>query len=254
MIENHFKQQIRSGEPVFGFYLWFASPELVEFMGIAGLDYVFIDAEHYAFGLETTQALARAAVYTGMTPIVRVPKNDPEIILGYLETGVQGIIVPHVNTAHDAHAIVDAVKYYPAGKRGAGSGTRAASYGLTQTSTEYFAEANRQTLIIALVEEEEGMQNMDEILAVDGIDCVSIGAGDLAMSMGFPGEKDNPQVRQLVKQARAQIKASHKVMGATVATPEAARQALADGALYITMSFGNVLGNTVHDFLAKAKE
>lgn len=254
MIKNRFKEQINAGQPVFGFYLGFASPELVEFMGIAGFDYVFVDAEHYAFGLETAQALSRAAVLTGMTPIVRVPKNDPEIILGYLETGVQGIIVPHVNTADDARAIVDAVKYYPEGKRGAGSGTRAANYGLTQTSTEYFAEANRQTLIIALVEEEEGMQNMPDILAVDGIDCVSIGAGDLAMSMGFPGEKDNPKVRALVKQAREQIKASDKVAGATVTTPEAARQALADGALYITLSFGSVLGNTVRDFLAKSKE
>jgi 4-hydroxy-2-oxoheptanedioate aldolase len=253
MIQNKFKEKIKAGQPVFGFYLGFQSPELVEFMGHAGFDYVFIDAEHFAFGLETTQALARAAELTGMTPIVRVAKNDPEVILGYLETGAFGIIVPHTNTLEEAQAAVRAVKYYPLGSRGAVSSSRAANYGLTQTATEYFAKANRQTVVIALVEEMKGINNLAEILTVEGVDGVSIGAGDLAMSMGFPGEPNHPQVRELVEKARAQIRASDKALGATVTTAEAAKKALADGALYITLSLGTILGQTVRDFLVQAK-
>ena len=253
MFTNRFKESISAGRPVFGFYLHFPCPELVEFMGLAGFDYVFIDAEHFAFGLETTQALVRAAQLTGMTPIARVPKNDPELILGYLETGVQGIIVPHTNTADEARAAVQAVKYHPLGHRGAGSTSRAADYGLTQTAPEYFEEANRQTLVIALVEEKAGIENLHEIVTVEGVDAVSIGSGDLAMSLGYPGQANHPQVRPLVEQAKAQIKASGKALGGTVANAEAAQEALAGGALYITLSLGVLMGQTVRGFLAGAK-
>jgi 4-hydroxy-2-oxoheptanedioate aldolase len=253
MFENKFKAELRAGRPVFGFYLHFPSPELVEFMGHAGFDYVFIDAEHFAFGLETTQALVRAAQLMGMTPIARVPKNDPELILGYLETGVLGVIIPHTNTAEDARAAVRAVKYHPLGNRGAGSRSRAANYGLTQSAPEYFEEANRQTLVIALVEEKEGFKNLPEIVRVEGVDAVSIGSGDLAMSLGFPGHANHPQVRALVEQARAQVKASGKALGATVNSAEAARNALAEGALYITLSLGDLMGKTVREFLTQAK-
>lgn len=253
MFTNRFKESIQAGQPVFGFYLHFPSPELVEFMGHAGFDYVFIDAEHFAFGLETTQALVRAANLMDMTPIARVPKNDPELILGYLETGVLGIIVPHTNTPDDAQAAVQAIKYQPLGHRGAGSSSRAANYGLTQTAPEYFEEANRRTLVIALVEEKEGIVNLPQILTVEGVDAVNIGSGDLAMSLGYPGQANHRQVRPLVEQARVQIKASGKALGATVSTAEAAREALADGALFITLSLGKLLGQTVRGFLSQSK-
>ena len=253
MYENKFKAKIGAGETAFGFYLYFPSPELVEFMGHVGFDYALIDAEHFAFSMETIQGLARAAQLTGMTPLARMPKNDQELILGYLETGVQGVVIPHTNTAEDACAAVRAVKYYPLGDRGAGSRSRAANYGLTQGATEYFEEANRQTVVIALVEEPEGFRNLPEILDVEGVDCVSLGSGDLAMSMGYPGQSDHPEVQSLIQQAKAQIKASNKVLGATLSSGEAARKARADGALYITLSLGDLLGRTVREFLAQAK-
>lgn len=251
MIKNRFKEKIKAGQPAFGFYLYFPSPELVEFMGYAGFDYVLIDAEHFAFGLETAQAQVRAAELTGMTPIVRVPKNDEELILGYLETGVLGIVVPHTNTVEDAQAAVQAVKYPPLGSRGAGM-ARAANYGLTQTYTEYLNEANRQTMVLPLVEELEGINNLAEILTVEGVDGVSIGPGDLSLSMGLA--RSHPRVRELMEKARAQIKASDKALGMVVATAEAAQKALADGALYITLSLRALLGQTVRDYLAQVSE
>lgn len=253
MFTNRFKESIKGGRPVFGFYLHFPSPELVEFMGYAGFDYVLIDAEHFAFGLETIQALVRAAQLTGMTPIARVPKNDQELILGYLETGVLGIIVPHTNTAKDARAIVRAVKYQPLGNRGAGSKSRAANYGLTQTAPEYFEEANRQTLVIPNVEHKDGFKNLPEILTIEGVDAVQLGSGDLAMSLGLPGQASHPQVRSLVERARTQVIASDKALGVTVTSAQAAQEALAEGALYITLNLNILMGKTIQDFIAQAK-
>lgn len=250
MIENRCKEKIAAGQPAFGFWLHFPSPELVEFMGFLGLDYVVIDAEHFAFGRETAQSLVRAAQLTGMTPIARVPKNDQELILGYLETGVLGVIVPHTNTAEDAQAAVRAVKYAPLGKRGAGSMARAANYGLTQRPPEYFEEANRQTMVIPLVEEEEGFHNLDEILAVEGLDIIDLGPGDLAMSLGLPGQSNHPRVVEMMEKARAQIRASDKALGATVRTAQAAKKAAAEGALWIDFDLKGVLSQSVRDFLA----
>lgn len=254
MQKNLFKEKIKMGMPVYGFYLGFPSPELVEFMGYVGFDYVIIDAEHYAFNIETIQDIARASVLTNMTPIVRVPKNDQELILGYLETGIQGIIVPHIHNVAAARAAVEAVKYFPLGNRGAGSGTRTANYGLTQTSTEYFELANNQTVIIALIEDVEGIDNIPEILLVEGIDAVSIGSGDLAMSMGHPGNPNHPEVRSMVEKARANILSSDKALGSLANTSDAAQVAVREGSLFITLSFGAFLGNSMRDFLRNARE
>lgn len=253
MFDNKFKAKLRAGQPAFGFYLNFACPELVEFMGHAGYDYVLIDGEHFIFNMETVQSLARAAQLTGMTPVARVPKNDAELILLYLEAGVQGLVIPHVNTAEDAQAAVRAVKYHPLGKRGAGSRTRAANYGLTQSPAEYFEEANRQTMVLALVEEREGFQNLPEILKVEGIDCVSLGSGDLAMSMGLPGQMSHPDVQALIRQARSQVLASDKLLGITTNSAEGARKALGEGASYVTLSLGDLLTRTVRNFLHGAR-
>jgi 4-hydroxy-2-oxoheptanedioate aldolase len=252
MIKNRFKEKIKAGQPAFGFWLNFPSPELVEFMGYTGFDYVLIDAEHFAFGLETTQALVRAAELTGMTPIVRVRKNDQELILGYLETGVRGVVIPHTNTLEDAEAAVRAVKYPPLGTRGAGGMARAANYGLTQTSAAYYAEANRNTMVLPLVEELEGIRNLAQILSVEEVDGVTIGAGDLSLSMG--STQSDPRVSELVEKARAQIEASGKASGVTVASADAARKALADGALYITLALRTLLHQGARDFLNQARE
>ena len=124
---------------------------------------------------------------------MRVPANNPQTILSYLETGALTVQIPHVNTAEEAHLAVQAVKYPPLGIRGAGS-SRAADYGLRLGSADYFAAANQQTLAIPMVEEIQGVENVDEIVKVEGLQALFIGVGaNLALSMGLPCEAQPPR-------------------------------------------------------------
>ncbi len=253
MLENRIKQKMADGQAVYGIYLQWACPDLVEFFGHLGFEWVFIDAEHGIIGRESCADLVRACHVTGMTPVVRVPENNVGTILGYLETGALGIIVPHINTAADARAAVDAVKYAPIGRRGAGSTTRAANYGLTQTPSEYFHQANEAVLVSALVEEIEGVNNLAEILAVEGVDIVGIGPGDLSMSMGLPGQPNHPAVRKLVDAAEARIAASGKTLDAVVTTADQAREAVSRGALMVAMSVASLLSGAGRTFLREVQ-
>lgn len=247
-LHNPVKKKITEGEVAYGFYLHWPCPDIVEFAGHLGFEWVFIDAEHGPIGPRECTELIRACNVVGLVPIVRVPENNQATILGYLETGAMGIIAPHVNTAADAQALVDAVRYSPMGKRGAGSGTRAANFGVTQTASEYFRRANEVTIVSALVEEEAGVRNLDEILAVEGVDVVGIGAGDLAMSMG------NPDVRKMVDDAEARIAASGKVLDAVVRDAAGARQAVARGARLVAVGIPALLGSAGQSFLAQVRQ
>jgi 4-hydroxy-2-oxoheptanedioate aldolase len=253
MLDNPVKKKIERGEAAYGIMVAWPSPDIIEFCGHLGFEYVFIDGEHGSIGRETCEALVRACNLVGMVPIVRVPENNPTTILSYLETGALGIIVPHVNTAAEARAVVNAVKYNPIGKRGAGSTTRVANYGLTQTPSEYFRRANEELLAIALVEEITGYRNLEEILAVEGLDAVSTGPGDLAMSMGLPGQSGHPEVQKLNDEAEARIAASSKVLNVTVKDGAEARASRLRGARLIEVNVPNFLRVAGREYLSQAK-
>src|SRR6185369_12607097 len=122
------KAKLKAGQPVFGVQVDTDWPELVEVLGHLGYDWVFLDAEHGPLSEAAVVGLVRAAESAGITPVVRVPRNEPETILRYLETGVAGIVVPQVNSGDEARRIVQAVKYPPVGARGIGA-SRASGYG-----------------------------------------------------------------------------------------------------------------------------
>ncbi|MCA9880431.1 MAG: hypothetical protein KC442_21700, partial [Thermomicrobiales bacterium] len=175
MRTNHLKEKIRRGEPANGVLVSWPCPEMVEFFGYLGFDYVFIDAEHGAIGRESCAALVLASHAAGITPLVRVPENNPATILGYLETGAHGVVVPHVSSAAEAEAVVRAVKYSPLGRRSGSSASRLTGYGALGTTREYFAWANDEILVYVEIEDREGIENLDDILAVPGVDIVGLG-------------------------------------------------------------------------------
>ena len=123
-----------------------------------------------------------------------------------METGAYNFVVPHCNTPEAVRQAIQAVKYPPLGVRGAASSSRAANFGLTQTATEYFAAANELTMVLPMVEEVEAVENIDAILAVDGLEAIFIGPGDMSLTMGYPGQPFHPEVRArvdlVVKKAR----------------------------------------------------
>ena len=164
--------------------------------GYLGFDFIIIDMEHLLFDPERFEGIVRAADMTGMTPIFRPSKNDPDLLLPYLDAGAQGVFVPHVATAEDARRVVDAVKYPPDGSRGAGS-ERAAQYGITTTPAEHVRASNAETLVTVSIEDLVGIQNVDEIAAVNGLDVVCMGPGDLALALGHPGDYDHPAVQEV---------------------------------------------------------
>ncbi len=215
MKTNVMKAKIRAGQPALGVSVMFPSPQIVEMIGALGFDWVLIDCEHGTIDVESVERLVMAAEVSGITPIVRPPSRDPVDILRVLDRGAMGVQVPHVNTAADARAVVEAVKYHPLGKRGLAASTRAGNYGIGLTAAEYVAQVNRETLICVQLEEGEALSNINEILKVEGIDVFFVGPADLAQSMGFPGRTDTPIVQQMIRATLDAIVVAGKVPGST---------------------------------------
>ncbi|MCS5658670.1 MAG: aldolase/citrate lyase family protein [Dehalococcoidia bacterium] len=213
MRENTLKQKLDAGKAVFGVMLTFPSPQVVEMIGGLGFDWVLIDNEHGTVTIENSEDLIRAAELSGVAPIVRPVSNKPEIIAPFMDRGAWGVQVPHVNTAEEAAAAVDAVKYHPLGHRGMFSGSRPADYGLGSSTADYVEEANRNTLVCLMLEEVEAIENLESMVEVAGVDVFFIGSGDLSQSMGYPGQQTHPEVQALMAKGVSVIREAGKVAG-----------------------------------------
>jgi 2-keto-3-deoxy-L-rhamnonate aldolase RhmA len=228
--QNRMKNLIKSGKPAYGVSIQFASADLVEMIGELGFDWVMLDAEHGSITPDNIGPMIMAAEIRGITPIVRPENNDPAVINKYLDRGAMGVQVPHVNTADEARAVVDACLYDPQGARGLGGG-RMADFGWGTPTTEYVKEANRQMLVCVQIEDVAAVENLDKILAVPDIDVFFIGPTDLAQSMGHPGNSGHPDVQKVIAGIFNKIHAEGLASG----TPSAAEQALKNtkaGVLY----------------------
>jgi 4-hydroxy-2-oxoheptanedioate aldolase len=205
------RQKLANGKPLLGLFLQYANPSLMELAGYLGYDWAFIDAEHGSVSVEAVENMVRGAEHANITPIVRVPSADPMVIQSYLDTGAMGILVPHLSSAKMARDVVACTKYPPHGTRGAGSKTRANNVGYRLTATDHFAWCNEQVVILGMLEDKVGVDNLAEILTVDGLDGLVIGPTDLAGSMGLPGQNHHPEVQALVERITKQIVSSSKL-------------------------------------------
>ena len=254
MQHNTVKDKVLRGEPAIGASLSIPSPELAEWCGWLGFDYVFIDAEHGPIGWRECQSMVRACDARGISSIVRVPCLDRSWIAKYLETGVQGIAVPHVNTAEQAELVVKYARYAPAGQRGCDAGaSRSSAYGLVEPAGNYFTHSNEEILVAVWVEEAEGMKNLDEILQVPGVDVVHFGGGDLALSMGLPGQSDHPDVQAAIAEGCRKVLAAGKVLISEPSDANSARQALDEGARLLTTQLHVMWAHTLCEYLAAVR-
>ena len=255
MRHNVVKEKVLRGEPAIGAAVSFPSPELVELYGLLGFEWIFIDAEHGPIGYLECQEMARACDAQGLSSIVRVPKLDHSLIAKYLETGVQGVAVPHINTAEQAEAVVAAARYYPEGRRGHDVGaSRSSAYNLLESPLEYLNRSNRELIVAVWVEEVEGMNNLDAILRVPGVDAVHFGPGDLALSMGKPGRPDHPEVQASLAEGRRKVKAAGKLLIGEPSDAATARQLIADGVLLVSTQVMAMLAGTVRTYLANVQK
>lgn len=246
--ENTTKRKLREGKTVFGIFIPFAAPDLVELCGLAGFDFIIIDAEHGPLDVSTCQELVRAAEVVGVTPLVRIPTSEPSAILRLLDMGAQGIMVPHVSSKEDAERAVALVKYPPIGKRGMGS-MRAAAYGQRVHRSEWVRHSNAETIVIAMLEDVQALEKLPEILSVPHIDAFEIGTGDLSLSMGIPGETSRPEVQAAVDRIVSEVLAAGRVLGDTANDPETATDLIRRGYRIIDCSLAGVVTKALRDLV-----
>lgn len=210
--ENFLKQKLAAGKFALGIFCEIPSGSVINVIGCAGIDFVVIDSEHGPINMETAEDMIRAAEAEKMSPIIRVAENHPALILRALDIGAHGVQVPQISTREQAQQAVRYAKYAPLGERGLSPFTRAGSYSLKKSVT-HTAEANKNTMVILNVEGVDGVNNLDEILTVDGVDVVFVGPYDLSQSVGKPGKVDDPVVVDSIRKCAQKIRAAGKVAG-----------------------------------------
>jgi len=233
--KNNLKEAIKEGKVVLGPFMKFTDPAAVEIMGFAGFDFVIIDAEHGPISMESAQNMIRAAESVNITPIIRVGSNDESLILRALDVGAQGIEIPQINSRSDAVRAVKSVKYSPQGERGVCRYVRAANYS-SMNKFKYFKSANEETMIIAHIEGVEGINNLNEILSVSGIDVIFIGPYDLSQSLGIPGEVNHPLVTEKMKEVVSKCKENKIAVGTFADDVETAKSWISLGVQYMSFS------------------
>ena len=213
MRKNTLKKKLAAGKAAFGLLFTIPTPQLIEMVGYMGYDWVAIDARHGSITQADLEPMLIAAELSGLAPIVRVAANRPDIIDPILDRGAWGVLVPHVHSADEVQAVVDNVKYFPMGRRGLFPRGRPALYGFSGTTKEYTEAANRETLVCIIIEEVETVENLGEMVKVDGVDAFFIGAGHLCGHMGYAGEPNHQEVLKVVQKGVKVIRGAGKVAG-----------------------------------------
>ena len=232
---TNIRQRLRNNDVVISAMLRFPSPAAMEIMALAGVDLVIIDNEHYPFDEETMIDLVRAADVRGMACAVRVPNAEPTRIAQIMDYGVDGILVPSVDSYEEAMQLVNAEKYAPVGERGFCPITRAAEYGFGKSAQEYAEFANEHSIVMVQIETKEGVADLDRILSIPEIDCIDYGPSDLAASYGKPGHNDDPEVQRVVRDIIDRARAAGKNVGEMAYTPEAVRALLERGVRHVSI-------------------
>ena len=220
MSANPVKDKLARGERVYGTMLFeFATPGIAAIVAAAGAEFLLYDTEHSGLGIETIKSQLGYARGLDLVPIVRVTGPQYHTIAPVLDAGARGIMVPMVETAETALAIVAATRYPPDGVRGAAFGVAHDGY-RPGAVADKIAQANAQILVIAMIETAKGIDNVEAIAAVPGVDLLWLGHFDLTNSLGIPGQFEHPRflgaVDRLVKAAEAAGKPLG-YMGSTVA-------------------------------------
>ena len=247
MRTNTTRAKLAAGQVVFGAIIGRHAPDQVELLGAIGYDFVMIDCEHGPMSLDEVEHMVRAAEAFGITPITRIPNHEDSTILRFLDRGVQGIIVPHVNTRGVAEAVARAARYWPDGHRGMAGG-RAHDYGVGVSRDESTRWINAELLVIPMIEETEAVDNLDAILTVPGIDVLHVASGDLGQSMGNPGAA---AVRQVMRDVVPRIRAGGKLVGVGGNSPSDAAgiaEFIKLGANLVTISAVGLLRLGADDF------
>ena len=248
---NQLKDSLLKGNTVYGPFCKMQDPAIVEIAALSGFNFVIIDMEHGPYGIESTQNMIRAAEARGITPIVRVTENSETLILRTLDVGAKCIQVPQISTKADAERVVKATSFYPKGERGMCRYVRAADYTAIEGST-HFGTANDSILTIIHIEGMDGINNLAEIVLVDGIDVIFLGPYDLSQSCGVPGQVNHEKVVNSMKDAVKLARTHGKAVGTFTESIENAKMWKEIGVQYI--SYAVDVGIIMNNFKDIAKQ
>jgi len=190
MVKN-LKNRLRKKEITIGSWITLSEPAIVEIMAKAGFDWLVVDMEHSALSFNQAQEIIRIIDLCNVTPLIRVMENNKELIKRFMDTGAHGVIVPLVNSRSDAERAVNAVKYPPLGTRGVGL-SRAQGYGLDLET--YIKWNQEKSIVIVQIEHIKAVENLEDILKVDGVDAFMVGPYDLSGSLNIPGEFEDIKI------------------------------------------------------------
>jgi 2-keto-3-deoxy-L-rhamnonate aldolase RhmA len=234
---NPAKEKLRRGEVALGTMCFeFASAGLPAILGTTGADFVIYDMEHSGHSLETIRLLGAASRGVGPVPMTRVPAIDHQFMSHVLDVGMLGVMAPNVETVEQARLVVDSTKYPPVGHRGAAFGFAHDDYDSSMDVGEKARALDDRTLLIAQIESQRGVDNLDEIAKVDGIDVLWVGHFDLTLSMGIPGQFEDKRFLDAMDRVASAAEANGKAAGFNAASTEIARHWIGKGYRMLAIS------------------
>lgn len=240
-------KDVMKEKPLIGCFVTFALPDIAEYTAALGFDFLLIDNEHGVMEQPVLADMVRASQCAGVPAVIRCTEKSYDHIQKALDFGANGIQLPLVNNAENAKRVVDMANFPPDGKRGVAFLPRAASYGLVDDKKAYLKQANATKLLCCQVETKEALDNLDEILAVEGIDVYFIGPGDLSTSLGM--NTTDPEFLAIVEKTIKKIVAAGRNAGYYVGNVAAAKQAMDWGAKYLVTAITQYMAAGAKKFL-----
>lgn len=228
---NALKHRLAEGQVLHGLWLGLAEPYAAEIAATASFDWLLIDGEHAPNDIRSLAAQVAVIDGKGPSPVIRLPDDDPAKIKQALDIGAQSLLIPMVDSAEQAMRCLRATRYPPEGIRGVGSALARASR--FAAIPDYLQTANAQICLILQVESVKGLQALDAILAVEGVDGVFIGPSDLAADMGHLGNPGHPEVKSAVLDALRRIRRAGRAAGVLATDPAFAAECRLAGANFI---------------------
>lgn len=237
VITNRFRQDLLAGKSVIGCWCALSNPISTEVLGLAGFDWLLLDGEHAPNDITSFVPQLMALKGSKSAPVVRPPTNEPVVIKRLLDIGFANFLVPFVETREQAERAVASTRYPPAGIRGVSVSHRGNMFG---TVPDYFANSNDNISVMVQIESQQGVDNIDAIAAVDGIDGIFVGPSDLAAALGHLGNAGHADVQAAIKHIFDRAKAQGKPSGILAPVEADARRYMEWGATFVAV--GSDLG------------
>ncbi|NHB57337.1 4-hydroxy-2-oxoheptanedioate aldolase [Acinetobacter sp. 194] len=248
---NHFKRKLKTEQQI-GLWVGLADAYGTEIAANAGYDWLLIDGEHAPSDLRTTLSQLQSIAAYPSQAVVRPPIGSVQLIKQLLDIGAQTLLIPMVETVEQAELMVKAVRYPPEGIRGVGAALARATR--WNSIEDYYQTAHEDICLLIQIESVTGLNNLDDILNVEGIDGIFIGAVDLSATMGYQGNPNHPEVQKAVIDAIQRIRQSGKAAGILSTQHEATQKYLDIGTEFVAVGVDtSVLINSLKELLAKYK-